>query len=229
MRTTTALATALVLAYPALPADASSTVSLWHVAAAGHYQHHWSTVGSSVVLSRPGTYVVLTPGSPVYQVNDHNEVTQDAPVYANGDLYVDSALARHLENLPQRKSPTAAWNTGTTPADRSEQGAISLEARQLQGAEAIDVTGAAPAGAQVTLTLLALLSPDIPTVLVSRHDVVSDVNGRFRAVVPIASAYERGTILQVVATSAPGVASAQAQLTTGAPNAGASVPLFDNW
>jgi hypothetical protein len=104
------------------------------------------------------------------------------------------------------------------------QGQITLEARQLQGAEAINVTGTAPPGASVTITLTALISTDIPTVLVSRHDIVTDVNGRFGGVVPIASAYERGIVLTVYAT-APGVAGAQAQLTTGAPNAGASVPL----
>jgi len=37
--------------------------------------------------------------------------------------------------------------------------------------------------------------------------------------------YERGTILRILATSTTGVASAQAELTTGAPNAGVTVPL----
>lgn len=111
----------------------------------------------------------------------------------------------------------------------SAQGSITLEARQLQGSEAIDVEGTAPAGSPVTITLLALVSPDVPTIVVSRHDVAADSAGRFGAVIPIASAFERGTILRVIATSAPGVASAQAQLTTGAPNAGVSVPLTTNY
>ncbi|MFN2448177.1 MAG: hypothetical protein ABR508_00080 [Candidatus Baltobacteraceae bacterium] len=110
-------------------------------------------------------------------------------------------------------------------AGGTAQGQITLEARQLQGAEAIDVSGSAPPGSAVTITLTALISPDVPTVLVSRHDTLADVNGRFGAVIPIASAYERGIILKVIATSATGAASAQAQLTTSAPNAGASVPL----
>jgi len=109
--------------------------------------------------------------------------------------------------------------------DRPAQGAITLEARQLQGSEAIDVEGTAPSGAPVTITLLAMLSTDLPTILVSRHDVVTDVNGRFRAVIPAASAYERGTLLRVVATSLPGVRPASAQLVIGAPNAGVSIPL----
>jgi hypothetical protein len=73
--------------------------------------------------------------------------------------------------------------------------------------------------------LLALVSYDVPTILVSRHDIVPDVNGRFGTVIPIASAFERGTILKILVTSAPGVTPAQAQLITGAPNEGLSVPL----
>ena len=110
-------------------------------------------------------------------------------------------------------------------AGSTVQGNLTLEARQLQGAEAVSVTGTAPPGAIVTLTLTALISEDLPTVLVSRHDAAADVNGRFAAVIPIASAYERGIVLTVIATSASGAAPAQAQLTTGAPNPGASVPF----
>jgi hypothetical protein len=168
----------------------------------------------------------LWPGAQVYQVNDHDEIADSAPSFAHGDLYVTTALAQHLEALARRYSPAAGASAGmsTTP-DPSVQGAITLEARQLQGSEAIDVSGTAPAGAPVTITLLAVVSSDVPTILVSRHDIVSDVNGRFGAVIPIASAFERGTILRVLATSTSSVASAQAQLITGAPNAGVSVPL----
>lgn len=104
-------------------------------------------------------------------------------------------------------------------------GFISLVARQQQGAEAIDVEGNAPPNAPVTITLLATVSTDVPTIVVSRHDVITDVNGRFGAIIPIASAYERGTILKIVATSLPGIIPTSAQLVINAPNAGASVPL----
>jgi len=226
MRTTMALATALALALPALPAGAASRVPLQRVAAQAGYQYRWSPAGAALVLSRPGTVVVLWPGAQVYQVNDHREVTESAPSYSRGDLYVTPALARHLEALAHRNSPSVVTGAASSSTyDRPAQGAITLEARQLQGSEAIDVEGTAPSGAPVTITLLALVSYDVPTILVSRHDIVTDVNGRFGAVIPIASAYERGTTLRVLATSLSGVASAQAQLTTGAPNAGVSVPL----
>jgi len=110
-------------------------------------------------------------------------------------------------------------------SDAVAHGSIALEARQHQGAEAIDVEGSAPPNSPVTITLLATVSTDVPTIVVSRQDVVTDVDGRFRAIIPIASAYERGTILKIVATSLPGVIPAAAQLVINAPNAGVNVPL----
>jgi hypothetical protein len=127
--------------------------------------------------------------------------------------------------LARRFSPTAAHSAELLSADSPAQGSITMEARQLQGAEAISVEGSAPPNAPVTITLLAVVSSEVPTIVVSRHDVVTDVNGHFGAVVPIASAYERGTILRVVATSSPGIAPASSQLTVQMPNFGLPVPL----
>ncbi len=229
MRTHLAMATALAIGLPALPAGAAQDVSLHAVAAHAGYAYQWSLPGSAVVLSRPGIVVVLWPGAMVYQVNDHAEVANAAPSYVHGDLYVTPALARHLAALARRSSPIAAPSAETAPtSDTTAHGSLTLEARQLRGAEAISVEGSAPANAQVTITLLATVSPDVPTILVNRHDVVTDATGRFGAVIPIASAYERGTLLTIVATSAPGVASASAHLVTDAPNAGASVPLVNH-
>jgi hypothetical protein len=226
MRTTKAIAAALALTLPALSAGAAQRVSLQHVAAQAHYHYEWSDAGYAVVLSRPGTFIVLRVGAQLYQVNEHTEVADAAPSYSRGDLYVSPALARHLEALARRGSPLAAAAAGTTTAfDRPAHGAITLEARQLQGSESIEVEGTAPPGAPVTITLETQVSSDVPTILVSRHDVVTDVNGRFGAVIPTASAYERGMNLSVLATSTPGVASAHVLLTTTAPNGGAIVPL----
>jgi len=135
-----------------------------------------------------------------------------------------TALALAFPAMAAAATPVRP-ETALAQAGGSAQNSITLEARQLQGAEAIVVSGMAAPGATVTVTLTALISPDLPTVLVSRHDVQTDVNGRYGAVIPIASAYERGIILNVIATSGTGAAPAQAQLTTGAPNAGATVPL----
>lgn len=225
MRSTIALAV-IALGIPALPAGAQAREAAAAVAAHSGYTHQWSPQGSVLVLSRPGIVIVLRPGSQVYQVNDHEEVADAAPSYSQGDLYVTPSLAGHLEALARRLSPAAAHSAeNLSITDASARGAITMEARQLQGAEAIDVQGSAPAGLPVTITLLAVFSSDVPTVLVSRHDIVTDVNGRFGAIIPIASAYERGTLLRVVATSSPGVASATKQLVMDAPNSGVTVPL----
>jgi hypothetical protein len=223
---TIAIGTVLALGITALNAAAAQLVAVKSVAAHDGYQYAWSPDEANVVLSRAGIVVVLRPGALVYQVNDRNEVADAAPSFSHGDLYVTPWLANHLEVLAQRYSSTAPQGTDRVAAtDPSAQGAISLEARQLQGAEAITVDGSAPPNAPVTITLLAIVSSEVPTILVSRHDVITDVSGRFGAVIPIASAYERGTILRVIATSLPGVGSASAQLVTGAPNDGVDVPL----
>ncbi len=228
MRTTLVLATALMLSsLPAFAAGAGLRVPLASVAARSGYASLWAPDRSSVVLSRPGIVVVLRPGESVYQVNDQTAVADWAPRYERGDLYVTQTLADRLADLASR-SPSMVRTAGATTIAQSDSiahGSISLDARQLQGAEALDVEGIAPPNAPVTITLLAMLSTDLPTIVVSRHDVVTDVNGRFRAVIPVASAYERGTLLRVVATSLPGVSPASAQLVIGAPNAGVSIPL----
>jgi len=142
------------------------------------------------------------------------------------------ATALMLSSLPAiaagagaNSAVLSAKGTHVAQADTVAHGFISLEASQLQGAEAIVVEGSAPPNSPITMTLLAVVSTDVPTIVVSRQDVITDVNGRFRAIIPVAPAYERGTILKVVATSLPGVSPASAQLVMNAPNAGVSVPL----
>jgi len=226
MRITIALTTALAIGLPAIPAGAVQQVSLREVAAHAGYRIERSPVDPTVVLVRAGTVVVLSPGTSVYQVNDHFEIANVSPHLSYGDMYVSPQVAAHLEAIARANSTTATRSAQVVAqTDTWARGMISLEARPLQGAEAIDVEGVAPPNAPVTITLLATVSSDLPTIVVSRHDVATDVNGRFGAVIPIASAYERGTLLQVLATSTPGVGSASANLVTGSPNPGVSVPL----
>ena len=154
--------------------------------------------------------------------------SNDSSSLVLGRLSSDTLLRPgFLVEAPARRfSPSAANGAEKLAAiDANAHGSITMEARQLQGAEALYVSGSAPANVPVTITLLAVVSSELPTIVVSRHDVVTDVNGRFGTVVPIASAYERGTLLQVVATSTPGIASATSQWVVGAPNNGVTVPL----
>jgi hypothetical protein len=102
--------------------------------------------------------------------------------------------------------------------------ALELEARQLKGSEAIYVTGHTTPNDRLTLSLYTTISSDLPDVLVNRHFAAADANGRFGAVIPIASAFQRGTLLRVTAVSATG-ATGDAHLTMDAPNAGIAVPF----
>lgn len=101
---------------------------------------------------------------------------------------------------------------------------VTLHAQPIAGSEAISVSGNAPPGSPVTITLLATISTDIPTIVVSRHVVQPDASGNYQTRIPIAAAYARGTLLRVFAVSA-GTTSASAQLIVGPPNGGVVVPL----
>lgn len=101
---------------------------------------------------------------------------------------------------------------------------VTMNATPIAGSEAISVRGNAPPGSPVTITLLATFSPDLPTVVVSRHVVQPDASGNYQARIAIAAAFERGTLLRVFAASAGGT-SAPAQLIVGPPNGGVLVPL----
>ena len=109
------------------------------------------------------------------------------------------------------------------PVVANAQG-LSLTAQPIAGSEAISVSGNAPPGSPVTITLLATISQDIPTIVVSRHVVLPDSSGNYQVRIPVAAAYERGTLLRVFAASA-GQTSGAVQLVVGPPNGGVAVPL----
>lgn len=224
----TTMTVALVL-YPAGTVHAqNAAVSLSAVAAKDGYTLRWMLPERSAALYRPGVVIVLRPGAILYEVNDRVEVSDAAPRYINGDLIVSQRFATRLGELAVSR-PASIARDGAGPATAPNfTGALAVEMQPLAGDEAVTINGQAPAGAPVTLTLLATISSDLPTVVVSRHDVQPDVNGRFSATVPIASDYTRGSILRVLATSAPGVTPATAQVYVGPPNGAMTLPL-DQW
>ena len=101
--------------------------------------------------------------------------------------------------------------------------ALELEARQLPGSEAILVTGKAAPNARLTLTVLDTISSDLPTAVLNRHVVQSGGDGRFGVIIPIAPAYQRGTLITVHAEAAG--QTGDAHLSLDAPNAGTAVPF----
>ena len=182
---------------------------------------------NAVSLYRPGVTILIRPGEETYEVNDRTESTQTAPRFDRNGLYVSSALAKRLGQIA-RQYPNTERVIVVVPqmhVPAAITGSISFDVQRLPGREALVVTGQAPPLAPITLTLTGTLSSDIPDVLVSRHLVAAAPDGSFAAIVPIASDYLRGSTLNVVATSVPGVRSARAQVDIAAPNGGVSVPV----
>jgi hypothetical protein len=205
--------------------------SLFTAAARDGYVVQWLLPDRSVSLTRPGMAIIVRPGEVMYSVNNHVEFTDIPPRYVNGDLLVSSTLVARLARLarfaaaaqPRPRMETAPGMAVSTETPAS--GPITIDVRPQTGSEAIAVSGHAPSNAPVTITLLATFSTDVPTVVVSRHDVQPDVSGNFAASIPIAAAFARGTLLRIVAASVAGTTPASAQLVVGVPNAGVIVPL----
>lgn len=221
---------ALVLTALAVLAGSSAQAqptsdSLNAVAAHDGYNVQWLLPERSVRLYRPGMVIVIRPGVTQYEVNDRVEFADAAPRYVNGDILVSPSLAARLGRLASiaAASQRPEREVRFAQALPVASGPITLEVQPQKGNEALAVSGHAPSAAPVTITLLATLSPDLPTVVVSRHDVQPDANGQFQATISIASDYLRGSTLRVLATSATGATPASATITVGAPNAGVTV------
>ncbi len=208
-------------------------VPLSTVARSAHLNYAWLGASRIVELSGPGIVMVLRPGENLYEVNDRVESTPTAPRYsANNDLYVTSSLANHIVALA--RSAQLRISAAQNAQRRMEMqgvanlvelhGTILLNVEQLKGAEAVLITGEAPPTAPVLITLLGLLSSDLPNVLLSRHDLQAGPDGKFQAIVPIGPDYTQGSYLRVLATSGPGVTSASAQILITPANDGLKVP-----
>jgi|SRR5579862_990997 len=227
-----AFALALASFLPVHALGAYQVISLANVAAQNGYTLRWLGPERSISLSRPGTVIVLRPGTVLFDVNAHVEIADVPPVATrSGDVLISSWLAGRLRALARRSSSAASLPAGPgfeaaggAAVHPVVQGSIILRARQLDDEQSLAIAGQGPANVPVTITLLATLSPDLPTVILSRHDVQSDVEGRFDAVVPVASDYWTGTLITIIATSVPQVSPASASIRLGTPNAGVSVP-----
>ncbi len=216
-------------------ADSAQSVPLATVARAAHLQYTWLSASRAVQLSGPGIVLVIRPGDNLYEVDDRVEVTAVTPRYISNDIYVSRKLANHINQLAwqaqrlasiQEAQAASVVNAMLQQVNAPElHGTIVLNVTQLQGAEALLVTGTAPPSAPVRITLLATLSSEIPNVLLSRHDLTAGPDGKFQAIVPISPDYLRDSFIHVLATSSPGVISASSQLLIHSANAGITVPV----
>lgn len=203
----------------------SNSVSLSTIAARSSYNLQWLLPERAVRLYRPGLVIVIRPGEREYEVNTRVEFSDAPPTYVNGDMIISRSFAARLSRLASMTAVRTGAFSGVRSAEAAvASGPITVDARQQPGAEALNVSGHATAGVPVTITLLATISSDLPTVVVSRHDVQPDASGQFQAVISTAPDYLRGSLLRVVATSG-GSVPASATVTVGPPNAGVAVPF----
>ncbi len=232
------LALCLLASTSNVVAASAQGVPLETVARNSHLQYVWLSVSRAVQLSGPGIVLVIRPGDNLYEVDDRVEVTAVTPRYTNNDIYVSDKLANHIIQLARQAErlvsaqQAAAVNEANELSEELQQagaapmrGTIVLNVTQLQGAEALLVTGTAPPGAPLMITLLGTLSSEVPNVLLSRHDLTVGSDGKFQAIVPIAPDYMRDSFINVLATSLPGVVSAKSQLLIHPSTAGIQVPV----
>ncbi len=217
---------AAVLVSLASPAVAQTRmVSLHDTAARAGYQYVWLAAEQAASLTRPGMVILVRPGNQFYEVNDRSEAASAIPRSAGSDILVPPSLAQRIRLLAApRTEAQAAQMAPLTITETPVLGALSLSVTNAEGQEAIVVSGRGPSLAPVQLVLVGTLSSEIPTVLISRHDLRIGRSGRFSTTIPIAPNFSRGTILTVRATSLDTVASAEAKLLVGSPNPHVTVP-----
>lgn len=105
---------------------------------------------------------------------------------------------------------------GARGADASSS--VTVTATRATGAEAVTISGSAPAGAQLVASLYARYSQDLPTILLSRHPIATNASGRFTSTLPIAPAFFRNAVVTVVVQALAEGSSANATFTVGPPN-----------
>ncbi|BDE07011.1 hypothetical protein WPS_22870 [Vulcanimicrobium alpinum] len=114
---------------------------------------------------------------------------------------------------------TALAAPAARAADATATGpGVTLNVSRVIGAEALSVSGSAPAARPVEAALYATYSRDLPTVLLSRRVIDTDASGKFTTTIPTAPAYFAGAILTVVVRPLPGGARTSASLPVAPPN-----------
>jgi hypothetical protein len=93
----------------------------------------------------------------------------------------------------------------------------TLAVTHAHGSEALGLTGDAQSNGRLSIALYARFSRDLPTVLLSRREIVADAAGHYAATLPIAPAFFRGAIVTVVVQSQNG-ASVEASVLVTEPN-----------
>jgi hypothetical protein len=194
------------------------------------YAYSYLGPEDAVALTKPGVTIVIRPGERLFDVNDRTEAMDgSAPMFSHSDIFISDALLARLRQIagkyPAQTSGERAIVVQNGSAVANVTGAITgLTLSQVPGKQDINVWGKAPANLPITLTLVGTFSIEIPDVVISRNEVVSDADGTFKTDISPASAFYRGAILTLVASSVSGVTSSKAQIVLKAPNGTTVIP-----
>ncbi len=227
---TAMLLAAAVLMTSTPSAFAAHLTSLMKAAADLGYAYSYLGPEDAVALTKPGVTIVIRPGERLFDVNDRTEAMDgSAPMFSHSDIFISDSLLARLRQIagkyPAQTSGERAIVVQNGSAVANVTGAItSLTLSQVPGKQDINVWGKAPANLPITLTLLGTFTIEIPDVVISRNEVVSDADGTFKTDISPASAFYRGAILTLVASSVSGVTSSKAQIVLKAPNGTTVIP-----
>ncbi len=217
--------TVLLCAVAAAPAAASrNAVPLARVAADNGYVYAWLPSEAAVSLSRPGVVVVLRAGQELYRVGDVVVAADRAPEYDGTDLVVSPAVAANLRRIAQAYPLPPPPARPPTPATTAT-GALTVEARQIVGRDAIAISGHGPADVPVTVVLSGEISRDLPLVIFSRTSTRTAADGSFSVDIGIVAGQPRDTTIVASVTSLKGVTPANARLVLKAPSPAVDSPL----
>ncbi|GAC1357903.1 MAG: hypothetical protein NVSMB31_18350 [Vulcanimicrobiaceae bacterium] len=206
-------------------AAAERMFSLREIAAQNGFNYSWLLGEQAAAIERPGVIMVIRPGNPLYEINDASVFASSTPRSAGTDILIPDSIVRRIRSFAGVQTSSAVLHVESlSMAQAPISGALSLNVSAADGQEAVVVAGTGPSSAPVTLTVFTSVSPEIPDIILSRHDLVIDRSGAFSATISIAPDFLRGSLLTVRATSLDGVSPAQAHLLVGPPNPHYTVP-----
>src|ERR1700722_13159382 len=91
---------AFALVFSSRPAIAGDDlVPLARLAPQLGYSYTWVASESAVALTRPGVYVLIRTGNPLYDVNDSVESTTQIPQFRDNDIFIGPSLVARLRSL----------------------------------------------------------------------------------------------------------------------------------
>ncbi len=174
----------------------------------------------AVSLSRPGVTIVIRPGERLFDVNDRTEsMDGPAPHFYHSDVFVSDEMFNRLRQIAARypavpggERPLVVVNPNAAGAAPISGAITGLTIFQTPGDQTLTVGGKAPANVPVTLSVIGTFSNELPDVLLSRREILAEADGTFKLVVPVASGYFRGGIINVEATSLPGITAAKKRI-----------------